>query len=396
MQRSPLPAPRPKTSLSRRTLIRGGVAVGALAVGGRGLAGARPAAAQRPRTSDAEREIRAQVGAFMEQNPTPGIAVAWVEPGRDLLLSFGVADVRANTPVTEDLVFTIGSVTKVFTATMLAVQAVDPPAAPAKNLADPVTDYLPVEIRRGAAIRRVTLKDLATHTAGFPNQGPDVEQPGAALFADQPVPADLADFWNTWTPPPGQRIGSTYDYSNVGYVTLGFAVVGPDGPPTGPGYRTLLRQLITGPLAMPMTSPDVVDSTEVTGYLVRGSTLRPVDPNAADLKSTAREMATWLKANLGMLDGVPRRLSRAFALAQQVHFDDARKRTAMGLGWQIFNQERGLPPIYLKNGASSRAGQSCVVGFAPESGIGVAVLTNAIGDVDPTPLGHNILRAMAI
>ena len=96
------------------------------------------------------------------------------------------------------MIFELGSVTKVFTATLLALQP--------KILGGPLIEHLPVAVNN-PLLKQVKLKELATHTSGFPRKipkkisGPGKEG-GMYLFRDQAPPSDsaLVNFWNDWKP----------------------------------------------------------------------------------------------------------------------------------------------------------------------------------------------------
>ncbi|MBN1213069.1 MAG: serine hydrolase [candidate division Zixibacteria bacterium] len=84
--------------------------------------------------------------------------------------AFGLADIAAKGPASPETIYPVGSITKVFTATMLArlcEQGV-------VNLEDPVEKYLP-EYRPHSPFpgtRPTTLRQLAAHTAGLPQDAP--------------------------------------------------------------------------------------------------------------------------------------------------------------------------------------------------------------------------------
>ena len=61
--------------------------------------------------------LEARVGEILNRHPAVGLAVGVVRNGSlEFFSGHGVADIAANTPVTQDTVFRIGSITKTFTA----------------------------------------------------------------------------------------------------------------------------------------------------------------------------------------------------------------------------------------------------------------------------------------
>src|SRR5262245_27179000 len=98
-----------------------------------------------------------------------GMAVAVVTPGRKRFVSWGRERLGNDPRVTPATVFEIGSVTKVFTALLLANLA----RRGEVKLDDPVARHLPKDFHVAKINGRdITLADLATHTSGLP-RAPD-------------------------------------------------------------------------------------------------------------------------------------------------------------------------------------------------------------------------------
>ena len=252
-------------------------------------------------------------------------------------------------------------------------------------LSDPVLEYLPSTVKN-SNLGAVTLQDLATHTSQLQDsQFQGLGHISDQLFTDRRPSDCLVEGWNRWANGCCSAIGAHWQYSNVGFVTLGFAVVGRNGPPDGPGYDELLRAQITGEAAlrMPLTVPgsQIPPKAVVAQGYVRNKEKQPtpVDTLASDLYSTSRDMLTWLKANLGVLDHVPATLAAALRMthgnpaangapyfggwknadcrgnADELAFD-------MGLAWQISHDQ---PSIWAKDGLTSLGGGSSWIGFIP-------------------------------
>ena len=153
-----------------------------------------------------------------ENEKDVGIVVAIVEPGGRRLVSVGHRNAADSRPLDGDTVFEIGSVTKAFTALLLADMV-------AKNevaLDDPVSKYLPANIklpeRNGRAIRLV---DLATHTSGLPfmpENAPPLNDPAAAKYSVADLKNYLAGYQLK------RDIGAEWEYSNIGYWILSEAL----------------------------------------------------------------------------------------------------------------------------------------------------------------------------
>ncbi|MFD4585367.1 serine hydrolase [Streptomyces sp. NPDC058434] len=135
-------------------------------------------------------------------------------------------------PMTEDTVFDLASVSKLFTS-ILAVQQIERGTL---ELEERVATYLP---EFGAAGKQdVTVRQLLTHTSGFRAWIP--------LFKEPTHEGRLRLLWNeALAGPPGTR----YLYSDLNLITLQLILE----EVTGRGLDTLLRQEITAPLGMDRT-----------------------------------------------------------------------------------------------------------------------------------------------
>ncbi|UJP05358.1 MAG: beta-lactamase family protein [Nitrosomonas sp.] len=145
-----------------------------------------------------------------------GIVIGIVEPaGRRIVAHgrFGIDDPRF---VDGNTIFEIGSVTKVFTALLLADMVQHAEVA----LTDPIAKYLPEEVvvpQRGDKV--ITLVDLATHMSGLPRM-PDHFAPVNPdnPYADYSV-EQLYQFLSNHQ--LTRDIGTQWEYSNLGYGILG-------------------------------------------------------------------------------------------------------------------------------------------------------------------------------
>ena len=179
-----------------------------------------PSSASRVLPSDADiRKILAErVDTLAGSQDGIGIVVGVIGPQGRKVIPYGHRSQADPRPLNGDTVFEIGSVSKVFTALLLADMVRKGEVA----LADPVAKYLPA----GAKIperngRPITLVDLATHTSGLPfmpDELPVFSASAAANNSDAPLYRFLARYQLTRDP------GTEWDYSNIGYWLLGQAL----------------------------------------------------------------------------------------------------------------------------------------------------------------------------
>jgi beta-lactamase class C len=144
---------------------------------------------------------------LMQQYDVAGMVVALTVDGQEYFYTFGVASKESQAPVTKDTVFELGSVSKTFTATLVAYAL----GQGKISLDDHPGAFMPQ--LRGYAIDKATLLNLGTYTAGgLPLQVPD------AVTTD----AEMAAYFQHWKPdaaPGEQRRYSNASIGLLGYVT---------------------------------------------------------------------------------------------------------------------------------------------------------------------------------
>ena len=339
-----------------------------------------------------------------------GISVALYYPGNtDVPGFFKYGLAGPGIEITDETVYAIGSVTKVFTATLASYLNV-------KNIIGAldqatVSQYLrnlsctPTGVS-GSYWDEVTFADFATQTSGMPDEsnGPYAEQ----LFADE-LPSCPQMSW--WTDSENEtnfkKNQGSWIYSSAGFVTLGFAVAAAaaDGALPG-GYTALLKNIITSPIGMPNTfaADDVPPNAVIAEGYDASSSPHPAT-NAADLKSTAQDMLAWLDAvytamKLQATQGASLTpLQQAIANTTNIWKTNLTNPNGhsipfdMGLAWQIPTMDSAQ--VLAKNGATGKGGFSCWVGLtrydSTVPAAGIALMTNQIG-VDPDPTAGTILR----
>src|SRR5438034_1576312 len=187
-----------------------------------------------------------------ENEKAVGIVVGVIDPQGRRIISYGHRDVGDARPLNGDTVCERASVTKVFTALLLADMVEKNEVA----LSDPASKYLTAATiklpeRNGHLI---TLVDLATHTSGLPfmpADAPPLNDPAAAKYSADDLKRYLASYRLT------SDIGSDWDYSNLGYWVLSEALAARAGKDHASPARTikdLIRQRVLIPLKMPDTN----------------------------------------------------------------------------------------------------------------------------------------------
>lgn len=222
---------------------------------------------QRVTSRIGEAEFRAAVNEILNCWPTVGLGLGVVREGRlELFYSHGLADIASRTPISEDTVFRVGSITKTFTA--IAVMQLWEQGV--IDLDAPANDYLRAYrlVPAQASFRPATIRHLLTHTAGIP----EVLHPslgfwllGEFIKPGQRVPP-LAEYYRGALPVRAEP-GTRFRYTDHGFATLGQIVE----DVTGQSLDRYLREHVFEPLGM--TDTGLTRSEELASRLATGYTL---------------------------------------------------------------------------------------------------------------------------
>lgn len=302
-----------------------------------------------------------------------GDTVAFASAGQ-----FAPGDAR---PITPDTTFEIGSVTKVFTALLLA----EAEKAGKVRRDDPAAKFLlPPDDPDQAKLAKITLVSLATHSAGLatmPSNFRSADGNRAHFTRAQFIAGFRRDGASA-------EVGGKSVYSNFGVNVLGQAVAAAWGEP----YALALQHRVLDPLGLTHTwlgvpgakapadfPPGVVAGKVVAHWEFDGDALAA----SGALRSNARDLAMFLQACLGTRETSVNASIRECIKPLRVMGDGPGK---VGLNWM---STAGARPIYWHNGGT--AGFRSFVGFDLAAGIGVAVLTNTDAGEAPQALGFELL-----
>ena len=332
------------------------------------------------RTPDSEIELilRDRVDTTKQ---SVGIVVGLVDEKGARIVHYGKLKRGSDRPVDGETVFEIGSITKVFTAILLA----DAVERGEMKLDDPISKYLPptvkVPSRKG---RKITLLDLATHTSGLPRL-PDNFSPkdGNNPYADYTV-KQMYTFLSGYTLP--RDIGATYEYSNLGAGLLGHILA----LKAGTDYEALVTKRIFRPLGMTSTRivlPPKLRARLATGHSTVGEPVSnwdmPTLAGAGAVRSTANDMVKFVGANF---PAAKSELGRAMRLTQSRRHAAGSSGMQIGMGWHIVNKFG--TEIICHNGGTG--GYRSFIGFNKKKRQGVVVLSNSANSVDD--LGLHLLE----
>lgn len=299
--------------------------------------------------------VDAAVKPMMQAYAIPGMAIAISHKGQSHFFEYGVASRESGRAVDRHTLFELGSISKLFTATLGAYAE----ARGTLNLSDNASQYLPA--LRGSAFDHISLLDLATYTAGgLPLQFPD------AVSNEQ----QMLDYYRNWQavyPPGTQRL-----YSNPSIGLFGHLAAASLAEP----FQQLMEKDLLPQLGL-QESYVQIPAEQMTRYAWGYRDDKPVrvNPGALDaeaygLKSSATDMLRFIDANLHP-DKLPAPLRQAISSTHRGYYQVGDMTQA--LGW-----ERYAYPISLEK---LQAGNSAEMALQPKAVERFSVPKPAEGDL---------------
>jgi CubicO group peptidase (beta-lactamase class C family) len=256
-----------------------------------------------------ERDVDQLAAETLRVWQIPGLAVAVVQNDKVILAKgYGVKELGKSDRVGPDTLFAIASTTKAFTTTAMAMLADE------KKLDwdDPVRKYVPYfHLDDPCADSLVTLRDIVSHRTGLSRHD---ELWDNAPFTREDIIGRMSGVKLS------KPFRSAYQYNNIMFMTAGEVLASA----AKTSWDDFVKTRIFDPLGMTHTQTRFADwasSDHATGHLwsKNAAAVRTADDDsslgpAGSIKSSARDMAQWLRFQLagGVIDG--KRLVSAEAL----------------------------------------------------------------------------------
>jgi CubicO group peptidase (beta-lactamase class C family) len=304
---------------------------------------------------------------FMMQAQAIGLSIGIIHEGQLYFYGYGETEKNNKTVPQPTTVYEIASITKTFTATLLAMAIAEGRA----KLNDPVNKYLPdfippIEFNG----KSVTLLHLANHTGGIPFM-PDnfdsslVKTPRSTMMYGT---NELFDFLKqlhlTYEP------GTIFRYSNAVYAILSVILQ----HIYNASYDQLLHRYITKPANMSDTKTFIAEAKSFAfaydkdGNLTNSWNHRPVLIGHGGIASSARDMlqfAAW------QFNATSKNLKNAIALCRDTTFQN--NDIVMGLGWRYI--QPGPTPLLYHDGGT--VGYTSYFALDPARKLAVILLSNS-------------------
>jgi CubicO group peptidase (beta-lactamase class C family) len=225
-----------------------------------------------------------------------GLAVGVLDQGTAYTQYYGQADLSSSTPLSGTSILRIGSLTKTYTATLLADLAQRGVVAVGIASGDPPETKVNPPCTPPASRAAITLGQLGSHTSGLP-------------ASTMPNPVDEASAWTHFCGESTMNAMPGYLYSNFGYDILGYDVA---ARASQPSWEAAVQATITDPLGMPDTRA-IADldasqlsrvakdyTTNASGTIVANADtpFAGGDDPAGALLSTLPDQMKWLAFNM--------------------------------------------------------------------------------------------------
>lgn len=319
-----------------------------------------------------------------------GLIVGVLRRGRASFFGYGIGGGTGQP--SEETVYEIGSISKVFTTALLATMLTDGLV----ELDDQVRTMDPLLVNLPS---QITLRSLATHTSGLPKMPSDI-LPKMIRSRSNPYvnysALDMKRFLSRCKPGRLQRRIGRIEYSNLGMGLLGHILA----QKLGESYERVVVTRVCDPLGMQDTRIELSSSMKTrlaSPFLANGKAASnwemPAFEGAGGLRSTAKDMIALLQANI---EGNGSPLSKPLQLCQDVHSQEfapsglmqtlalrysgimpriERYRQGVGLGWVVGKLQVDGSPLHWHHGATG--GYRAFSAFVRKLGLGVVVFANS-------------------
>lgn len=299
----------------------------------------------------------------------PGAQLAVHQHGATVTAEFGELEHGAGRPVSPETAFPVGSISKVFTATLSMILVADGDV----ELDAPLVQYLSELAGWGD---QLTLRQVLSHTSGLAS-GPDSEDVTAASLRRYVL--DNCRRQDRVLPP-----GGGFSYSNAGYILAGLLVEKITGMSWGAAVESiLLRPLGLDPAFITRPQGKQTVRPVATGHSVNTAVgrIRPVRQSLASAEAPAGALAASAVdlVSLGLMhvgQGVPHLLPAEFAKEMRRAVSGADPfglADGWGAGLAVFH-ERATDWVGHDGNAD---GTSCYLRVDPVGERVIAVTTNA-------------------
>ncbi len=312
-------------------------------------------------------------------NKTPGFIISVIDNDSVFHFSFGTKVRKTKQAISKDDIFEIGSVSKVFTSTLIGILCDEG----LLSMNDKVNNYLP-EAYQNPRLENLTIANLVNHQSGLPRRPyffgkkeKDIRNPYASYTKD-----DLLKFYRDFIPEQKK-----FEYSHSNYALLEIIIANI----TQKSFQDIMVEKIWAPLEMENTFADFAEKKEniiVPGYDRAQKTTTPWSfgsfKGSEGIKTTSEDLVKFLKANMNLSQtGLEPVFAKNFG---QTAFKSFNENLSVCMGWHTINMNH----FNIITHTGKTTGHNAFVGMVRETKTAVIILANSSVGVEDLAL--QILR----
>ena len=339
-----------------------------------------PSVVNDPRVVSALELARTWLEAQRAYDQIPGVSAAIVLDQQMLWSGgFGHADLASRRPAAADTIYSVCSISKLFTSVAVMQQR----DAGKLRLDDPVSQHLPwFSLKHTEGEGAVTIEGLLTHASGLPRESdyPYWSAPDFNFPTHDQIVARVSQQVALYAPE------THFQYSNLGITLAGEVVAHTSGMP----YADYVRANIINPLGLTSTTPEMPESQRdgrlATGYsaLDRQAKRQPLPffkangiAPAAGYASTVGDLGRFASWQFRLLGNGGTEVLKATTLRemQRVHWVEPDFQTTWGLGFVVWRDDS---KIFVGHGGSCPGYRTALLEM-PEEKIATVFMANANG-----------------
>ncbi|HEX8869566.1 MAG TPA: serine hydrolase, partial [Lentzea sp.] len=315
-----------------------------------------------------------RLSALAKKHGVPGAALGILRDGEIVQAHHGVLSVKTGVEVDDETVFQIGSISKVWTSTVV-MQLVDEGLL---DLDAPIADVLPeLKLADPVVAQKVTMRHLLTHTSGIDGD----------VFTDTGRGDDCLERYVDQLVEVKQNhpLGATFSYCNAGFTLAGRVIE----KLTGQTWDTAMRERLYSPLGLTHTGTlpeEALMHRAAVGHITKDDELQPapvwqlprsMGPAGTIFATTGDVLAfARMHLDLGLAHDGERVLSEAAAAQMTEKQTDLPDPNALGDSWGLGWIRFGWDGQRLIGHDGNTIGQSAFLRVLPEQRLAVTLLTN--------------------
>lgn len=318
-------------------------------------------------------ELDTEMKNWMDRGLSYGLVIGVFKDQKSFIKGYGSVTKEGNLAPTPTTLFEIASITKLFTTSTLQILC-DKGVLQLDSTLGEVMD--PTVLSPLA--QSVTLRQLASHRSGFPafpdeylSKIPDTDNISRDFT--------INDMYVYLGNPSGKREAGRFEYSNFGAGLLGHVLA----IATKKSYEKVIIETVLEPLGMTSTFVTLKEGYTkdiAQGYSMSGNPAKLLDwsggalNGAGSLKSTARDMVLFIKANV---DDASSPLSKSLGKTHEPQFDGE-----TAIGWMLpgfIDRFTGNRSVLWHNGLTP--GYASYIAIDTKNKAGLILLSNKATDV---------------